>query len=41
MTTLRRLALWLVLDGPRLPGPLAPWLFGFAVGRKGARIDGR
>lgn len=34
MKHLRRAALWLVLHGPRLPGPLAPWLFGVAIGSK-------
>lgn len=29
---LRRGAFWLVLRGPRLPGPLVPWLFGFGIG---------
>lgn len=34
-----RLLLWLVLDsGIRLPGPLAPWLFGLALGRRPHRM---
>lgn len=30
---LRKFLLWLVWDGPYL-GPLAPWLFGLAIGRR-------
>lgn len=30
---LRRFLLWLIFDGPYL-GPLAPWLFGLAIGRR-------
>jgi hypothetical protein len=36
---LRRLLLWLLWDsGIRLPGKVAPWLFGLAIGRKSHRI---
>lgn len=36
----RRQILWLVLDGPiRLPGSIAPWLFGIAMGSKPVRVD--
>lgn len=36
---IRRLAMWLVLRGPRLPGPLAPWLFGVAIGSRPRRVQ--
>jgi len=36
----RRQILWLVLDGPiRLPGSIAPWLFGIAMGSKPVRVE--
>jgi hypothetical protein len=36
---MRRLLFWLVLDGPRLPGRLAPWLFGLAIGSKPRKVN--
>jgi len=39
MNLIQRFLLWLVWDGPiRLPGPLAPWLFGLAIGRRPHRV---
>lgn len=35
---MRRLALWLVFDGPRLPWGIAPWLLGYALGSKPVRV---
>ena len=33
MNAFQRFLIWLVWDGPYL-GPLAPWLFGLAVGKR-------
>jgi len=37
MGTIRYFLLWLVFDGPRL-GPLAPWVFGLAIGRRPYKV---
>lgn len=35
----RRLAMWLVLDGPRLPEGWAPVLFEHALGKPSTRVE--
>ncbi len=37
---LRKLAGWIVWNGPPLPTGWGPWLMGFSIGCKGVRIDG-
>lgn len=39
MNLLRQFAMWLVWDGPINLGPLAPWVFGFAMGRMPHRVE--
>lgn len=39
MNLLRRAAMWLVWHGPRTLSPLGPWLFGFAIDRKGVLVE--
>lgn len=38
---IRRLAMWLVMRGPRWLSPIAPWLFGFAIGSRPRRVQTR